>query len=659
MLRLNHLNKFVPLLLPFVAVLVFANGLSAQLLRFWDDNRYVTENPYLRSLDWPNLWAMLTRFYFANYAPVVLLSFALDYRVWGLEPFGYHLTSLLLHVLNITLAYAVARRLVGGGTGALVAALVFAVHPLQVEAVVWVAGRKTLLCGTFALLALLSYMRSSKLDGSPNGRNFLAASWLLLGLALLCKASVVGMPAVFGLYDRLWMRHSWRRILERNLVPLLLAASIAALTVIAHAQAGGIKELRGGSVFVMGQIMLLVAWDYVGAFILPLNLNNLYLYDLAVLKDNWRIWLGVLPVVGVLLASFGAYRGRRLLRLGGVWLLMFMLPVANVLPLSPHRADRHVYLPLLAVGLWLGAWAARRGQLSKWRQMLAGMGGSLLIFWIVTASSRSLVWQSDVQLWRDHLVDYPNSVTGNINLAGEYFALNEYDFAAPLYMRLLTLDPTDVRPPYFLAQIAARRGDLQAEIGFYRRAISVRTGDAELRNNLGYALLGAGQAAQALAEFSTALALKPGYGRALVNKGSAELMLGHYVDARNTFRAVLQLDGDSADAASGLCVALASLGDLKAALVQCEAAVKIAPENGLYLGRSAHVLLLQGNAVAALQIAQRAVAAAPQAALSYRTLADAYRLLSEPVWAEGYYREALRLDPNNREALQGLRQLEK
>ena len=167
MLRLSRFNKFVPLLLPFVAVLVFSNVLSAQLLRFWDDNRYVTENPYLRSLDLPNLWAMFTRFYFANYAPVVLLSFALDYRVWGLQPFGYHLTSLLLHGLNVALAYAVARRLLGSRTGALVAALVFAVHPLQVEAVVWVAGRKTLLCGSFALLALLCYMRSSKLDGSP------------------------------------------------------------------------------------------------------------------------------------------------------------------------------------------------------------------------------------------------------------------------------------------------------------------------------------------------------------------------------------------------------------------------------------------------------------------------------------------------------------
>ena len=659
MLRLNRFNKFVPLLLPFVAVLVFANGLSAQLLRFWDDNRYVTENPYLRSLDLPNLWAMFTRFYFANYAPVVLLSFALDYRVWGLQPFGYHLTSLLLHGLNVALAYAVARRLLGSRTGALVAALVFAVHPLQVEAVVWVAGRKTLLCGSFALLALLCYMRSSKLDGSPKGRQLLVASWLLLGLALLCKASVVGMPAVFGVYDRLWMRHSWRRILQRNLVPLLLGGSVAALTVMAHAQAGGIKALRGGSVFVMGQIMLLVAWDYVGSFILPLNLNNLYLYDLAVLQDNWRIWLGLLPVVGVLLACCGAYRGRRLLRLGGVWMLVLMLPVANVLPLSPHRADRHVYLPLMVVGLWLGAWAARRAQPSKWRPVLAGMGGSLLIYWMVAAGSRSLAWQSDVVLWRDHLVDYPNSVTGNINLAAEYIALNKDELAAPLYKLLLTLDPTDVRPPYFLAQIAGRRGDVQAEIGYYRRAISVSASDAELRNNLGYALLGAGRAEEALIEFAAALAFKPRYGRALVNKGSAELMLGQYVHARDTFRAVQQLDADAPDAASGLCIALANLGDLKAALVQCEAAVNIAPENGLYLGRTAHVLVLQGNAVAALQIAQRAIAAQPQAALGYRTLGDAYRLLNEPVMAAGYYREALRLYPKNPEALEGLQLLEK
>ena len=662
MLRLNRSSQFVPLLLPFVAVLVFANGLSAQLLRFWDDNRYVTENPYLLSLNFANLWAMLTRFYFANYAPVVLLSFAMDYRVWGLQPFGYHLTSLLLHALNVVLAYAVARRLLGSRSGALVAALVFALHPLQVEAVVWVAGRKTLLCSSFALLALLCYMRSGVASVTSSGRNssqLLGTSWLLLALALLCKASVVGMPAIFATYDRLWLRHSWKRILQRNLVPLLLGGSIAALTLVAHSEAGGIKALRGGSVFVMAQIMLLVAWDYVGSFILPLNLNNLYLYDLAVLKGNWRVWLGLLPVVGVLLAAFGAYRGRRLLRFGGVWLLVLMLPVANLLPLSPHRADRHVYLALLAVGLWLGAWAARRGHLSKWRLVLAGMGGMSVIFWIVTASARSRVWQNDVILWRDHLVQYPSSVTGNINLAGEYIALNRDDLAAPLYKRLLILDPADMRPPFFLAQIAARRGDVAAEIGYYRRAVSVSASNAELRNNLGYALLSAGRPQEALLEFAAALSFKPGYGRAILNKGTAELVLGQFVHARDSFRAVQQLDADAPDAASGLCEALAQLGDLANALVQCEAAVKRAPENGLYLARTANVLLMQGNAVAALQIAQRAIAAEPQAAAGYRIQGDAYRLLDEPVWAAGFYREALRRDPNNLQALQGLRLLGK
>ena len=116
--------------------------------------------------------------------------------MWGLQPFGYHLTSLLLHALNVVLAYAVARRLLGSRSGALVAALVFAVHPLQVEAVVWVAGRKTLLCSSFALLALLCYMRSGAASVTSNGRNssqLLGSSWLLLALALLSKASVVNL----------------------------------------------------------------------------------------------------------------------------------------------------------------------------------------------------------------------------------------------------------------------------------------------------------------------------------------------------------------------------------------------------------------------------------------------------------------------------------
>jgi len=210
-----------------------------------------------------------------------------------------------------------------------------------------------------------------------------------------------------------------------------------------------------------------------------------------------------------------------------------------------------------------------------------------------------------------------------------------------------------------LAQIAARRGDVGAEIGYYRRAVSVSASNAELRNNLGYALLSAGRPQEALLEFVAAISFKPGYGRAILNKGTAELVLGQFVLARDSFRAVQQLDADAPDAASGLCEALAQLGDLANALVQCEAAVKRAPENGLYLARTANVLLMQGNAVAALQIAQRAIAAEPQAAAGYRIQGDAYRLLDEPVWAAGFYREALRRDPNNLQALQGLRLLGK
>ncbi len=164
------LDNWVPLLLFVLALICFSNTLDAELLPSWDDNRYVTKNPLIRDLSPTGLWRMWSQFYFLHYIPVTLMSYALDYQLWKLNPLGYHLTNVLLHALNGVLVYRLCSRLQAGWAVSAVAAVLFIIHPVQVESVAWVSERKNLLSLTFFLLAFLAHIRATAKTAKPYHR---------------------------------------------------------------------------------------------------------------------------------------------------------------------------------------------------------------------------------------------------------------------------------------------------------------------------------------------------------------------------------------------------------------------------------------------------------------------------------------------------------
>src|SRR5262245_35809195 len=223
----SALRKAVPVAIFLLTLLAFVPALSGQFLN-WDDDRNFVDNPSFRGLGWTQLKWMWTTTLMGHYIPLTWMTLGLNYVLGGMNPWGYHLGSMLIHSVNAVLFYFVARRLLAaaggaaGGSlrwGAAFAALLFGIHPLRFESVAWITERRDVLCGFFFLLAVLSYLRSVEADGAP--RPWRALSLAAFTGALLSKAQALPLPLALLILDVYPLRRvqgiGWRRVLVEKL----------------------------------------------------------------------------------------------------------------------------------------------------------------------------------------------------------------------------------------------------------------------------------------------------------------------------------------------------------------------------------------------------------------------------------------------------------
>ncbi len=692
--------RFFPVVIFVATLLLFANAMSADLLESWDDNIYLTQNPMVTDFGFGKLVDIWTKSYNGEYIPVTLTNFAIEYQILGSNSTGYHVINVLLHALNGVLVYWLVKRLHGSAVVAAVAALIFIAHPLQVETVAWVAQRKNLLSLLFFLLAFLAHVISQERKSTP----ILIAAWVCFVLSLLSKPAAVFAPILFVLYDYWDARPNVGRLVFRNL-PYFIAGIIGMIIMYqADRHWGGIKPAPGDGLFENVQIMTRVFWDYFVSIFAPFDLNNLYIYSLADLRDgDIGIWLGFAVLVVLLVLAVLQPLGRPFTLLAVLWVVLFMLPVANIVPIAAQRADRFMYFPMIAVGLLAGIgfdWLWRRFTTQEARYVLVAVGGIIVAILAVITFQRNAVWNNSETLWQDHLEEYPTSITGLTNLSVYYYRNQNVVKAQESLVELLRLYPSNFQGNQLLGNLALLQQDYQNAIILYLRAIQANpenhnmvddlgvaylqygvqafdAGEYEtalnayiealklipnepiLHNNVGYTLATLGQYQEAMTAYNRALELDPFYAKAWINVGNAAIVLEEFELARDAYNSAIQVQAQfDALSYSNFCLALGELREnQEAALNSCNQAITLAPDNGLFLGRTAHVLLLFGLPAEALPFAERAVQTAPSMPLAYRTLGDALAGVGRVDEARAAYEQTLAIDPQNEKAQAGLANL--
>ena len=401
-------------------------GLWGQFVE-WDDTTHVTKNITIRALT-PEHWQMMFTGTIAKlYIPLTWLSFAVDYQIWGRDPFGYHLTNLVLHIANTFLVFVLVRRLLDGRHSqpelvALLTAALFGVHPLRVESVAWVTERKDVLFAFFYLLALGAYLRWI----TENKRSAYWFCFGCFGAATLAKATAVTLPVVLLLLDYFWARRSaWP---EKNLF-FAVSVIISAITFVAQASGVGETLPNTAAIPILARIGLAgySALFYIWKFFWPFHLTAVYPpFD----EMNWSFSIGltyVLVFVGVSVLLFALRRRVLLLWPGWLFYLVTLSPTIGLAPAGIHVvADRFGYIPLLGVALPVAAGLA--WLVSRQRLVWSGVAG-LLAGLIFLSFQRTAEWHDTGTLFTSALRENSRCLPAHVNLTLWYTSCKQFDKA--------------------------------------------------------------------------------------------------------------------------------------------------------------------------------------------------------------------------------------
>jgi Flp pilus assembly protein TadD len=540
----------------------------------WDDNVYVTENPLVKEVSPEGVGKIFTTFVSGNYHPLTFLSYSWEFHFFGLDPRAYHATNLALHLLNTALVFWLLLILSGGLPAAVAGTLLFALHPMRVEAVAWVTGRKDLLGAAFFLGALIAWLRTRRGQG---GRGHLSALLLFL-LALFSKATTVVLPLVMLLCDFLEGRAD-RRAVREKMPFFALALLFGVIALFARESYQGVLLERSDSftdIVFMGTYRLVL--PYLCGFLAPTaGLFPLYPVLEAggnLLSSRFLLLLAVIGSLGA--AVVFSTRFTRKAAFGTLFFLVALVPSLTVVVVG-YSADRFVYLPSVGLSylageffLWL--WKKRPGRFGRARVFL------LLLLVTVSAAlafaswSRCAVWRSSITLWTHAVASYPDTPGSAANRAHAFhyrgLAYREEGEAGRALADLnRAIELYSGKAEFFTGrgQLHAEFGGLDAAMADFSQALQIDPRSVEAYNERGILHTGSGSYGRAVSDFTRALEIEPENAMIHLNLGIVLLDRREYGDAASHFTEVLRLDPASAAAFYGRAGALAGQGEYRLA----------------------------------------------------------------------------------------------
>lgn len=451
------IEKFRPHILPLsillvAALAVYGRVVGHEFLLNWDDSYYVVANDAVHGFSWDHIQTVFSTYYVGNYAPVQMLSYMLDYQIWGLWAGGFLITNLFIHFLNGILAYRLFIRFHGERFFSMIATAVFLLHPLQVESVAWISQRKNLLAMLFFLIAWECYCCYR--DAVTGKRtNFYILSLLSFVMALLSKSVVVIFPMVLLLYDLCFLQDR-RKLLLLDKIPYFLAAF---LTVYLALQSqlpddsafwggggGRMIEYHGGSPLATFYTMLPVFCRYLGILLWPVNLSAEYTPLIHYSMDITVVFAFLLLSV-LLLSVFGLFFINRKLGFWGIFFILGLLPVSQIVPLVTLMNDRYLYFPMLGAAALIAKGLAylRDRASARYKVVYLSISVMLLVVMSIVSFRQVAVWRNVVTLWSNATAVSPNSymVWERLGESYHFSSATMKTEALKAYNRALELNP--------------------------------------------------------------------------------------------------------------------------------------------------------------------------------------------------------------------------
>jgi len=574
-----------------VTAVVFVNIFKNDFVGY-DDQNLIVKNQRIRSLSPTGITRMFAPEHRGNYQPLRTLSYALDYAVWGMRPLGFHLTNIILHTATVILVWLLFRRLTPEPV-AVLAAVIFAVHPIHVESVTWMSARKDVLCLTFFLSAMLLYERSE--SNQKSGPYF--ASILATGLALLSKLTAVTIPLCILLFDicrnGLPAAIDLRRKAARLLPHILLVCLVVGLNfmrpeaVSSHGDVlAGLEAAERTVTRDIWLSMPLVVCRYIGLLFVPFHLSTHYEISRISQISDFRAlapiaFLLVLVIVGVA----GFLRGEKVLAFSIGWFAITFLPTSNIVPAAAMMTDRYMHIPsigfaaLLAAALLYPARAAWALEKSALRRLVLFPAIIAVLFFSMLTIRRNADWRDTTTLFSRTLLVNARSVDAHLAIGAMKAEAGDLDSAIRIYSDALAISPDHYRVLFNLGVAYNKKGwfreatralelsrnsnpDFLAThfnlalcyhrqkryleaIAEHREVLRLQSDYVASRGDLGRIYLETGENELALAELDRALEIRPDLIPALLDRAGLYIQRGMQAEAERDLRRLEALGVDT------------------------------------------------------------------------------------------------------------------
>ena len=593
-------NPVVCLLLAAITLAIY-NPVTHHPFVNYDDDRYVTENPHVRQgLTAATFAWALTSTEQANWHPLTWMSHALDCSLFRLNPAGHHFTNVLLHTANVVLLFLLLIWSTGRFAPSLFVAVLFALHPINVESVAWVAERKNVLCTTFFFLTLWAYAWYAQ---KQSWKHYLVVA-ALFAAGLASKPMVITLPFVLllldywplnrvaGAADSRALAFSWPKLIWEKTPLFILSLASAVITMTAQQAGGAVRSTTQFSLSVRIANALYAYAMYLWKMIWPMRLASLYPHPGDTLAW-WQVAVATLILITIT-ALVIQFRQRRYLLVGWLWFLGTLVPVIGLVQVGDAAmADRYAYIPLIGVFVMLSFGIADWAEGKKLVVPLA-VAAIVVLVALAAATHRQIgYWQSNVDLWTHALAVTQNNFIAEDNLGGT-----------------LILE-----------------GKEEEAHSHFESAARINPRDPMSRGNIGTYFQTHGQLREAIAEYESAIALTSDRGllaQTYANLGAAQRALGEDDDARKSYEQSMRLNPLLFNAWLGMGLLARKQGKLQEAIDDLTSSIGLQPsaeacfELGQTYAQTGQLNLARGAYRQALQIdpgfapAQQAAAALPQ-----------------------------------------------
>jgi protein O-mannosyl-transferase len=630
----KHLIIYLLLLL-LVTSLVYWRSIENDFVNL-DDNEHVYENPNITSLDAAHIKAMFTGSRMGNWIPLTELSFAIDHYFRGMEPYGFHLTNLILHLLNTLLVFWLLLMISGNSFISLLSALIFAVHPMHVESVAWITERKDVLYALFYLAALICWVKGRILKK----RGLLYLTMFLYLLALCSKSMAVTLPLILIIYDVYYENKQLKKVVLDKIPFFVLAAGVVFITLRAtYSSTTPYAELNIIERLVTANYAF---WFYPLKMLLPFKLSAIYPYPQDI---NQAIplyyYLSLLLSGGLVWLLVGIRKNHKTLLFWFWFYLLTILPVLHLLPLAGGAitCDRFTYIPGIGVYMVLLYLINQKFSLSKSKYIIILIiAGYAFLSW-----QRIAVWENGIVLHTDIIARYPEIELPYINRGKAYGQRGEHgkaiaDFSSAIRVNPVSADAYNNRGNEY--------GDLKdygAGIADLDKALQLRPGFVEGYNNRAHLYMNTGRYAEAEADFHQALALQPDYASGWYNRGNLYRKIGEYDKAIADYDQAVKLNPQMVDAYNNRGTAYSMSGRHREAIRDFGLALQGQPGKVSYLNNRGNAWKDLGDSQKALQDFNLAIKINPAYANAYHNRAVVYYSLDRIEAAENDINKVIEL----------------